>query len=310
MKGGEQTVVADNSEHVLRAEALFLERRSTRRSRWRALLSNRTALIGVVILVTVSGMAISAPVLAPHDPVETNLVENFLPPFGFGGTSSHLLGTDNLGRDILSRVIYGSRVSILVGVLTVLLAGTLGVVLGLLAGYYPGKADDVISWLTDVLLSFPFILLAITVMTVLGGGLLNVILVLGATRWVDFARVVRGETMSIVGREYVVAARSIGSSSPRVLFRHALPNVFTPVIVIATFAVAQMIVAEASLSFLGVGVQPPTPTWGGMLADSRTYLRSAWWMSVFPGLAIMLTVLSVNFVGDWVRDVLDPRLNR
>jgi ABC-type dipeptide/oligopeptide/nickel transport system permease subunit len=284
--------------------------RGRRASQWKTLTSNKTALAGAVYLTLMVMLAIFAPLVAPHDPVETNLIVNFSPPMFFGGTSEHVLGTDQLGRDMLSRIIYGSRVSMIVGGVTVVIAGTIGVVFGLVAGYFRGITDDVVSWLTDVLLAFPFILLAIAVMAVIGGGLLNVIIVLAATRWVDFSRVVRGETMSVESREYVVAARAIGASSMRVVFRHALPNVITPVIVIATFAVAQMIVSEASLSFLGVGVQPPTPTWGGMLSDSRTYLGTAWWMSVFPGAAIMLTVLSVNFLGDWVRDTLDPRLNR
>jgi peptide/nickel transport system permease protein len=255
-----------------------------------------------VTLLLVIAMALFAPRLAPADPEVTELGQNFQPP------GAHIFGTDSLGRDILSRVIYGSRVSVTVGAVTVVLAGSLGVLLGLLAGYFGGPVDDAISLVLDILLAFPFILLAIIVMTVVGGGLFNVILVLAATRWVDFARVVRAETMSVSARDYVQAGRALGASHRRLIFRHVLPNVMTPVIVIATFAVAQMIVAEASLSFLGLGVQPPTPTWGGMLSDARTYLRSAWWMATFPGLAIMLTVLAVNFIGDWVRDMLDPRM--
>ena len=300
-------LMAKESAPVLLANSAA-PRSGKRLAPWHSLVSNRAALSGVAILLLVVLTALVAPFLAPHSPTFTDLQENFRPPMFFGGSSAYVLGTDSLGRDILSRVIYGSRVSVLVGVVTVAIAGTLGVLLGLLAGYFTGFVDDAISLITDILLSFPFILLAIVVMTVLGGGLLNVILVLGATRWVDFARVVRGETLSLSGREYVLAAQAIGASHRRLILRHVLPNVLTPVIVIATFAVAQMIIAEASLSFLGVGVQPPTATWGGMLADARTYLRTAWWMATFPGLAIMLTVLAVNFVGDWVRDVHDPRI--
>jgi len=276
---------------------------------WRALARNRAALLGVLILVIIALMAILAPVIAPYDPAETDLGANFAPPLLFGGTSAHILGTDHLGRDVLSRLIYGSRISITVGVVTVVLSGTFGVLIGLASGYYGGRVDDVLSWVTEVLLSFPFILLAITVMAVVGGSLLNIILLLAATRWVDFARVVRAETLAVSRREFVEAAHAMGVPGPRVVLKHILPNVFTPVIVIATFAVAQMVVAEASLSFLGVGVQPPTPTWGGMLSEARTYLQTAWWLATFPGLAIMLMVLAVNFVGDWVRDVLDPRIS-
>lgn len=282
-------------------------RTSSRRSAWFSLFSNVPALVGVIFLFGLVLVAIFAPLVAPHDPEHPELLVNFQPPMLFGGTSEHILGTDNLGRDILSRLIYGARISSIVGVVTVIITGTLGVALGLLSGFYQGRLDNVISWLTNVVLAFPFILLAIAIMTVLGGGLLNVIIVLAATRWVDFARVVRGQTLAISAREYVESARSIGAGNQRILGQHVLPNVVTPVIIISTFAVAQMIVSEASLSFLGVGIQPPTPTWGGMLAESRLYVRSAWWMSIVPGVTIMLTVLSINFVGDWVRDVLDPR---
>jgi peptide/nickel transport system permease protein len=284
-------------------------RASKRLTVWQLLRRSQTGLGAMLFLGLLVLVAVFAPLLAPSSPEQTELGSNFLPPAAFSAESSHVLGTDSLGRDILSRVIYGSRVSVVVGVVTVVLAGTLGVALGLLAGYFGGTIDDVISLVVDVLLAFPFILLAIVVMTVIGGGLLNVIVVLAVTRWVDFARVVRGETMSVSGRDYVLAARAVGASHGRMIVRHVLPNVVSPVIVIATFAVAQLIVAEASLSFLGVGVQPPTPTWGGMLADARGYLRTAWWMATFPGLAIMLTVLAVNFIGDWVRDVLDPRIS-
>lgn len=271
--------------------------------RWSA-----TALSGLGILLLVVLMAILAPIIAPHEPNRTDLAINFRPPLLLGGTSEYVLGTDHLGRDVLSRLLYGAQVSVMVGIFAVLISGFVGVLLGLVAGFYGRWIDDLLMRLVDILLAFPFILLAIVVMVAVGGNLLNVILLLAFTRWVDYSRVVRAETLAMKEREFILAARATGADNGLLIRRHILPNVFTPVIVMATFSVAQMIVAEASLSFLGVGIQPPTSTWGGMLADARLYLRSAWWLATLPGLAIMLTVLAANLVGDWVRDLLDPTL--
>jgi peptide/nickel transport system permease protein len=190
----------------------------------------------------------------------------------------------------------------------VVIGGTVGVVAGLVSGYYGGWIDSLIMRIADIQLAFPFILLAIAIVAVLGGGLFNVVLVLGIGSWVPYARIVRGQVLSAKTQEYVLAARTIGAQDAGVLFRHILPNVLTPAIIIATFGVAAAIIGEATLSFLGVGIQPPTPTWGNMLADGRAYVGSAWWLATFPGVAIMLTVLSINVIGDWLRDYLDPRL--
>lgn len=268
-----------------------------------------SAAIGTVAVLAVGVTAVLAPVLAPHPPNAQNLHERLRPPaWQEGGAFSRLLGTDQLGRDIASRIVFGARVSVLVGLLAVGISGTLGVTLGLISGYSGGWLDTVIMRLADVQLAMPFILLAILIVAVVGAGLVNVILVLGLAGWMTYARIVRGSVLAVREKEFVEAARAMGAGSARVIFGHILPNVFSPVIVVATFNVANAIIAEAALSFLGLGVEPSIPTWGGMLADGRTYLASAWWLATFPGLAIMVTVLGINLLGDWARDVLDPRL--
>ena len=275
----------------------------------RELFRNRAALIGLVILVGVATSAILAPAVAPYDPIVQEIALRLKPPgWTVPGGRTYLLGTDHLGRDILSRLIFGARVSLIIGLSAVALAGTLGTLIGLVAGYRGGRVDDFCMRLTDTMLAMPFILLALAVIAVLGPSLRNIIFVLGITSWVSYARIVRGEVLTLRTREFVSAARALGSSGGRIVFRHLLPNVLTPVIVIATLEVARMIILESALSFLGLGVQPPTPTWGGMLADGRAYLSTSWWLATFPGLSIMLTVLGINLLGDWLRDVLDPRL--
>lgn len=272
-------------------------------------LRNRGGFIGFLIVLLNILVALSAPALAPHDPLDQDIARRLLPPAWFaGGSAEHLLGTDQLGRDILARIIYGSRISLLIGLLSVALALPIGVGAGLLSGYFGGRLDDAIMRLADVQLAFPFILLAITIAGVLGPNPRNVILILAVGGWVVYARLTRGQVLSLREKEFVEAARSLGLGHGRILFRHVLPNIVTPIIVVATFSVAQMILLESSLSFLGLGVQPPTPSWGGMLNDGRAYITIAWWLMTFPGAAIMLTVLGINFLGDWLRDSLDPRL--
>ncbi|MCL4302284.1 MAG: ABC transporter permease [Anaerolineae bacterium] len=265
--------------------------------------------VALLVLITVVGLAISAPWLAPHDPTLINVVNRLKPPVWIErGVPEHLLGTDSLGRDVLSRVIYGSRVSMVVGFTVVVISGTLGMMIGLVAGYMGGWIDDVIMRLADITLAFPFLLLAIAFLAVLGPGLLNVIIVLAVWGWVPYARVVRGQTLALREREFIDAVRAIGAQSPRIIFHHILPNTWAATIVIATLAVANTILAEAALSFLGLGVKPAVPTWGGMLAEGREHITVAWWIVTFPGLAIMLTILCINLFGDWLRDYLDPRL--
>jgi len=269
----------------------------------------RAGLIGLVIVLLNVVVALSASVLAPHDPLDQDVARRLLPPVWLaGGGHDYLLGTDQLGRDILSRIIYGSRISLLIGLLSVVLSLPIGVGVGLLAGYFTGRLDDITMRIADVQLAFPFILLAITIAGVLGPSPRNVILILAVGGWVVYARLARGQALSLREKEFIEAARSLGGGSFRILFRHVLPNVVSPIIVVGTFGVAQMILLESSLSFLGLGVQPPTPSWGGMLNDGRPYITVAWWLTTFPGAAIMLTVLGINFVGDWLRDLLDPRL--
>jgi peptide/nickel transport system permease protein len=257
------------------------------------------------VLGVLAAVAVLAPWLAPRDPIQNDLARSLQEPFQAGAP----LGTDHLGRDILTRLLYGARVSLVVAVVAVGISGLLGVLLGLVSGFYGGLLDSTIMAVADVQLSFPFLLLVVSVVAILGPGLVNVVLVLGLTGWVAYARIVRSTVLSLRSAEFVLAVRAAGARDRRVLLRHILPNVLSPILVVATFSVAQMIVWEAGLSFLGLGVQPPTPTWGGMLSDGRQYLATAWWIATFPGLAIMLVVLCLNLVGDWLRDAFDPTLD-
>lgn len=295
------------------------DQRSATGRAFRMLRRNRLGVVGFAILVVVGFAAIFSPLLAPYDPAEGDIMERLrcpvltsCPSYGtsntIDGSSEHIMGTDALGRDILSRVIYGARVSLIVGIAAVLLGAGIGTTMGLFSGYYGGWLDAIIMRIGDIFLAFPYLLLAIAIVAVLGGGLLNVIIVLAIATWVPYARLTRGSVLSAKAQEYIVAARAIGVSDSSILFRHLLPNVVTPLIVYGTFAVAAAIIAEASLSFLGLGVGSSQPTWGNMLADGRSYLSTAWWLATIPGLAIMLTVLSINLIGDWLRDALDPQL--
>jgi peptide/nickel transport system permease protein len=267
------------------------------------------AVFGLSVLLVIGGAAVLAPQLAPWDPARQMLMKRLRPPmWQERGLREHPLGTDHLGRDILSRILHGGRISLGVGLTAVTLSALIGVTLGLLAGFFGGRADALIMRVVDVFLAIPYILLAMGVVFALGPSLLNVILVMAVTRWVQFARIVRADVLSIREREFVAGARARGNRALRLLLRHVLPNALTPIIVVATLELAFMIIYESALSFLGLGVQPPTPTWGWMLSDGRNYVATAWWLATFPGLAIMLTVLAVNLLGDWLRDTLDPRL--
>jgi peptide/nickel transport system permease protein len=267
------------------------------------------AVFGLSVLLLMGGAAVFAPQLAPWDPARQMLLKRLRPPmWQERGLREHPLGTDHLGRDILSRILHGGRISLGVGLTAVTLSALLGVSLGLLAGFFGGRTDAFIMRVVDVFLAIPYILLAMGVVFALGPSLFNVILVMAVTRWVQFARIVRADVLSIREREFVAGARARGNRPLRLLLHHVLPNALTPIIVVATLELAFMIIYESALSFLGLGVQPPTPTWGWMLADGRNYLATAWWLATLPGLAIMLTVLAVNLLGDWLRDTLDPRL--
>ena len=273
------------------------------------LARRRTALFGLAVVVVVILSAVGAPLVTVFDPIEQDINQRLKEPgWRNAAGQAHILGTDHLGRDILARIIYGSRVALVVGLSAVLISGVLGMAIGLVSGYFGGKVDDFFMRLADIQLAFPFILLAIAVIGVLGPSLRNIIVVIGVSSWVVYARVVRGEVLSIREREFVQAAIALGSRDGRVVLRHVLPNAFTPWLVVATLDMARVIVIESALSFLGLGVQPPTPTWGGMLADGRVYLSTAWWLATFPGLAILVTVLGINLLGDGLRDTLDPRL--
>lgn len=277
----------------------------------RSLLRAKWPVLALIILFAVILSAALGPLLAPKDPNRQNIVKRLQEPYQVerSGRVEFILGTDGLGRDVLSRLIYGARVSLMVGLTAVLIGGTLGVSLGLIAGYFGGRTDDVIMRLADIQLAFPFILLAIMFLVVLGPGLLNLVLVLGIGQWVTYARIARGQTVSQREKEYVEAARALGKRDWAIMFQSILPNILAPLIVIASFNVASVILAEAALSFLGLGVPPTVPTWGGMLAESRDQLLAGrWWLAVYPGIAIMLTVLSFNILGDWLRDFLDPRI--
>jgi peptide/nickel transport system permease protein len=285
------------------APALTAPRTSrARRTRWMALAG------GVFVLVLVV-VAVAAPLIAPYDPVRQSLRGRLSAPTLAGADGkAHLLGTDHLGRDVLSRAIYGARVSLLVGLAAVVVGGIVGASLGLLAGFRGGWTDSIIMTLADAQLAFPFILLAIGIIAVLGPSFPTLIVVIGLSGWVTYARVLRSQVLVLRSREFVDAIHALGGSVARVIARHILPNVLSTLVVIATLELARAIVLEATLSFLGLGVQPPTPSWGGMVHEGREYLDSAWWISTAPGIVLMLTSIIVSRTGDWLRDLLDPTL--
>lgn len=267
------------------------------------LLKSQLAIVGLVIVVVLVLTALLAPLIAPHNPAEIVLRNRLQAPGG-----EHLLGTDDLGRDVLSRLIYGARVSLVVGVSVVFFRALIGITVGLMAGYFGGKLDAWLMRITDIFIAFPGILLALAIMAIWGTGLDRVVVALSVAGWPQFARLVRGEVLSLKEREYVDAGRALGSSSPQIILKHVLPNVLPIIVVYASLNISSPIVAEAALSFLGLGIQPPDVSWGSMLSSAHRYMRVAWWLATFPGLAITITVIGFNLFGDGVRDALDPRM--
>lgn len=284
-------------------------RRST--TNWNGIRRGIVPAISALIVITMIFVAIFAPWIAPFDPLAQDLQKRLLEPSLFSSAQhEHYLGTNPLGQDILSILIYGARVSLLIAFITVAIRIVLGVGMGVLAGFYGGIVDDILMRLADIQIALPTLIVAIAIMAVLGPGILNLILVLALTGWVYFARVVRSEVLSLRERDFILAARSIGASNARVIRKHLLPNTISAVLVMSTLQVATVIIAESSLSFLGVGVGVRTPTWGQTISQGREYVGSAWWLSVTPGVAIFITVLAINLIGDWLRDHFDPRLRR
>ena len=267
----------------------------------RQFLKNRYAVIGVLCVIFIALLAVAAPNVTSYDPLERNAEDRLLGP-----SQTHIMGTDSLGRDVLTRVLYGGRISLQVGFLSILLSVIVSVPLGLISGYFGGIVDNIIMRIMDVILAFPGLILIIWLVGLLGSSMTNVILAIAFFSLPSYARLTRGVTLSIREMDYVLATRSMGASSFRIMFYHILPGVMGPLIVLASLGVSGAIVTGASLSFLGLGVRPPTPEWGAMLADGRSYLRNAWWISFFPGMTITLVVLALNLIGDALRDALDP----
>jgi peptide/nickel transport system permease protein len=264
------------------------------------------AIIGVFVFA-----ALFASVLSPADPEEQTLRARFMPPvWDERGTWKHVLGTDRLGRDLLSRIIWGSRVSLTAGVLTVLLASAVGASVGLVAGYYGGRVDTVLMRVTDATMSFPVILLALILAVTVGPSFVNVVIAIGVILWARYARVIRGQVLTLMELDFITQARIAGASAGRIILRHLFPNTLNTLVVLTTLQVGYVIIVEASLSFLGAGIPPPTPAWGSMISEGRDFVTSAWWVSFFPGLAILLVVLAFNLLGDWLRDTLDPKLRQ
>ena len=262
----------------------------------------------MVILIGVMVIVFSAEFIVHHNPVKQNLADRLKPPsFYTSGSKQYWLGTDHLGRDLLSRIVYGSRISLAVGISSVLIGGFIGTLLGMISGFWGGKLDEVIMAIVDIQLAFPLILLSIAVIAVLGPSFINLIIVIGISCWVTYARIARGQVLGLKKKEFIEAVRAVGGSKYRIIFLHILPNILSPLIVVGTLDMARTIILESTLSFLGLGIRPPTPSWGVMLSEGREYLTDAWWIATFPGIALMFTTLSFNMIGDWLRDITDPR---
>lgn len=292
-------------EHSVRAQPVVSPKRR-RLSRLR-----RMPIIPLSIIVVIVLVALLANMLTPYSPTDVSLAERLKPPFWEpGGSRRHVLGTDPMGRDLLTRMLYGARVSLLVGILGLFVGGGLGAALGMIAGYVGGRVDAFLMRVADTTLAFPIILFAILPVVILGGSLLTVVIAVALVLWARYARVIRGEVLSLRERDFIAQARIAGCSSGRIILVHIFPNVLNTLVVLLSLQVGWVIIVEASLSFLGAGVPPPTPTWGSMIAEGRDYIASAWWLSFFPGLAILVTVLAFNRFGDWLRDALDPAMRQ
>ncbi|TWF58410.1 ABC transporter permease [Neorhizobium alkalisoli] len=275
-----------------------------------ALLKSRAGLFGFLLVLVFIAGAILAPYLGLPSPTRSSLTARMVAPTwtSLFSPGAHPLGTDELGRDILSRILYGSRTTLLIAAGAVVLGGVVGTLLGIVAGYYRGMVDRILMRIVDIQLALPLMLLALLVVAAVGASSQNLVVVLALTSWLRYARIIRGQVLALREREFILSAHAIGAGTWRIMIKHLLPNVMTPVLVIATLELARIIIMDAALSFLGLGVQPPSPSWGRMLADGRVYITTAWWIVTFPGLAILLTVLSVNLLGDWLRDYFDPKL--
>jgi peptide/nickel transport system permease protein len=300
------TTLSARGEVALKAgEAAAVRPTVSLRRLWRL----KWGLAATAVMLLIIGSAVCAPWISPYDPLTVDIRHRLGPPAWMeGGTRTHTLGTDQVGRDLLSRMIYGGRVSLIIGVTAVLISSSIGVLLGLAAGYFNPRVDWIIMTLVNVMLTFPFVLLALAVIAVLGPSLVNMIIVLGVADWPLYTRVIRAETMAIREREFVLAGRALGMSHLRIIFHEILPNLISVIVVIATLQVARVIILESFLSFLGLGVQPPTPAWGNMLGEGRVYMLNSWWIAAFPGLAIFVTTLAINLMGNALRDWLDPHM--
>jgi len=273
--------------------------------------SRRLPLVPIIIFTIVVFVAIFAEAISPHDPNAMSLADRLSPPFFMSeGSTAHILGTDNIGRDVLSRMIFGARISLSISLLVIIIATVIGTTLGMVAGLRGGRLDAFLMRITDAALAFPALLIALLLAVALGPSFRTVVLALSALSWAPFARMMRGETMKIRGEDFVAQARIMGCSQTRILIKHIFPNVVNTLVVLMTMSVGLVILIEASLSFLGAGIPPPQPSWGSMVADGREKFATAWWISLFPALAIGAVVLSGNFLGDWIRDKMDPRLRQ
>ncbi|HEX5504519.1 MAG TPA: ABC transporter permease [Thermomicrobiales bacterium] len=301
--------MAESTQALSGDQALALAPRlrvSERRKFWRRVWRLKGGLLGAGVTLAIVLIGVFAPLLTPHDPLTGRMLDRLRPPVWLGGTSNYFLGTDQIGRDELSRLILGARISLEAGASGTLVACVVGVALGLIAGYSGGPLDWLISSAVNIMLTFPFVLLALAIIAVIGTSFRDLIIVLALSSWPIYTRVIRAQTQALRERDFIHAARVIGAGPVRIMVRHALPNVLNTIVVIASLQVAQLIILESFLSFLGLGVQPPTPSWGSMLGESRTYMFDKWWLATFPGLCIFVTTLAINLFGDGLRDLLDP----